>query len=147
MKVPTDIDFQDVEKLGKQLGFTFEGRNFHNVSLGQGQEPVAEEAMIISANEGHWVILQNVHLVKKWLPTLEKRMEQLSESPHDDYRLFISAEPSPNPRESIIPQVINRFAEQNTENGRNETVQSNKILYHCMSFCTMTEKFPIFNCT
>ncbi|XP_031848127.1 dynein beta chain, ciliary [Nomia melanderi] len=97
---------KDVEKLGKQLGFTFEGRNFHNVSLGQGQEPVAEEAMIVSANEGHWVILQNVHLVKKWLPTLEKRMEQLSESPHDDYRLFISAEPSPNPRESIIPQGI-----------------------------------------
>ncbi|XP_015433748.1 PREDICTED: dynein beta chain, ciliary-like [Dufourea novaeangliae] len=97
---------KDVEKLGKQLNFTFEGRNFHNVSLGQGQEPIAEEAMIISANEGHWVILQNVHLVKKWLPILEKRMEQLSESPHEDYRLFISAEPSPDPRESIIPQGI-----------------------------------------
>ncbi|XP_078035559.1 dynein beta chain, ciliary-like isoform X9 [Augochlora pura] len=97
---------KDVEKLGKQLGFTFEGRNFHNVSLGQGQEPVAEEAMTISANEGHWVILQNVHLVKKWLPTLEKRMEQLAENPHDDYRLFISAEPSPDPRESLIPQGI-----------------------------------------
>lgn len=41
------IKFQDVEKLGMQLGFTFGGRNFHNVSLGQsqGQEPIAEEAI------------------------------------------------------------------------------------------------------
>ncbi|XP_076548684.1 dynein beta chain, ciliary isoform X2 [Osmia lignaria lignaria] len=97
---------KDVEKLGKQLGFTFEGRNFHNVSLGQGQEPVAEEAMEISANEGHWVILQNIHLVKRWLPTLEKKMEQLFENPHENYRLFISAEPSPDPHESLIPQGI-----------------------------------------
>lgn len=98
-----------MEKLGKQLGFTLEGRNFHNVSLGQGQEPVAEGAMEISANEGHWVILQNIHLVKKWLPTLEKKMEQLYENPHDDYRLFVSAEPSPDPHESLIPQVIKYF--------------------------------------
>ncbi|XP_076235061.1 dynein beta chain, ciliary [Calliopsis andreniformis] len=97
---------KDVEKLGHQLGFTAVGRNFHNVSLGQGQEVVAEQAMEISANEGHWVILQNVHLVRKWLPTLEKKMEQLSEAPHDDYRLFISAEPSPDPQESVIPQGI-----------------------------------------
>ncbi|XP_050598665.1 dynein axonemal heavy chain 9-like [Bombus affinis] len=100
------MEIQDVEKLAMQLGFTFGGRNFHNVSLGQGQEPIAEEAIELSANEGHWVILQNVHLVRKWLPTLEKKMEQCSENPHDDYRLFISAEPSPDPHESIIPQGI-----------------------------------------
>lgn len=99
------IKIQDVENLGIQLGFTFGGRNFHNVSLGQGQEPVAEEALELSAREGHWVILQNIHLVKKWLPDLEKKMEQCAESPHDDYRLFISAEPSADPHESIIPQV------------------------------------------
>ncbi|XP_050598663.1 dynein beta chain, ciliary-like [Bombus affinis] len=100
------MEIQDVEKLAMQLGFTFGGRNFHNVSLGQGQEPIAEEAIELSANEGHWVILQNVHLVRKWWPTLEKKMEQCSENPHDDYRLFISAEPSPDPHESIIPQGI-----------------------------------------
>ncbi|XP_031370134.1 dynein beta chain, ciliary-like isoform X1 [Apis dorsata] len=100
------IKIQDVENLGIQLGFTFGGRNFHNVSLGQGQEPIAEEALELSAHEGHWVILQNIHLVKKWLPDLEKKMEQCAESPHDDYRLFISAEPSADPHESIIPQGI-----------------------------------------
>ena len=105
--ITTTIKIQDVEKLGMQLGFTFGGRNFHNVSLGQGQEPIAEEAIELSANEGYWVILQNVHLARKWLPTLEEKMELCSENPHDDYRLFISAEPSPDPHESKIPQAIN----------------------------------------
>lgn len=59
----------------------------------------------LSAREGHWVILQNVHLVKKWLPNLEKKIEQLSEESHKDYRLYISAEPSHDPHSSIIPQV------------------------------------------
>ena len=31
-------------------GFTSTDKNFHNVSLGQGQEVVAEEAMSIAAN-------------------------------------------------------------------------------------------------
>jgi len=97
---------QDVEQLGRQLGFMFTAQNLHNVSLGQGQEPVAEETMDLSAREGHWVILQNIHLVQKWLPNLEKKMEQLVRNePHEDYRLYISAEPSPDPHKSLIPQV------------------------------------------
>jgi dynein heavy chain len=91
--------------LGHKLGFTSEAQKFHNVSLGQGQEPIAEAAMDLAAKEGHWVILQNIHLVKNWLGNLEKKLEQLSENPKEDYRLFISAEASSDPHESIIPQV------------------------------------------
>uniref|UniRef100_A0A8B9CLP9 Dynein axonemal heavy chain 9 n=1 Tax=Anser brachyrhynchus TaxID=132585 RepID=A0A8B9CLP9_9AVES len=50
---------KDVEKQGKKLGYTFNNRNFHNVSLGQGQEVVAEQALDLAAKEGHWVILQD----------------------------------------------------------------------------------------
>ena len=49
---------KDVEALGKKLGFTFDNKNFHNVSLGQGQEVVAENALDVASKEGHWVILQ-----------------------------------------------------------------------------------------
>uniref|UniRef100_A0A8C3IZN2 DYH9 protein n=1 Tax=Chrysemys picta bellii TaxID=8478 RepID=A0A8C3IZN2_CHRPI len=49
---------KDVEKQGKKLGYTFNNKNFHNVSLGQGQEVVAEQALDMAAKEGHWVILQ-----------------------------------------------------------------------------------------
>lgn len=49
---------QDVESLGRKLGYTLNHGNFHNVSLGQGQEVVAEEAMDVAATQGHWVVLQ-----------------------------------------------------------------------------------------
>lgn len=43
---------------GKKLGFTIDLGKLHNVSLGQGQEAVAEIAMEKASKEGHWVILQ-----------------------------------------------------------------------------------------
>ena len=49
---------KDVENLGKKLGFTIDNKNFHNVSLGQGQEVVAENALDMASKDGHWVILQ-----------------------------------------------------------------------------------------
>ncbi|NWR46209.1 DYH9 protein, partial [Regulus satrapa] len=91
---------------GKKLGYTFNHRNLHNVSLGQGQEVVAEQALDLAAKEGHWVILQNIHLVAKWLGCLEKKLEQHSEGSHQDFRVFLSAEPAPCPESHIIPQGI-----------------------------------------
>lgn len=44
--------------LGKKLGFTIDNGKLHNVSLGQGQEVVAENALDVAAEKGHWVILQ-----------------------------------------------------------------------------------------
>ena len=49
---------KDVEALGKIMGFTADNGNFHNVSLGQGQEIVAEQAMDEGLQKGHWVVLQ-----------------------------------------------------------------------------------------
>ncbi|NXY54865.1 DYH9 protein, partial [Callaeas wilsoni] len=91
---------------GKKLGCTFNHRNLHNVSLGQGQEVVAEQALDLAAKEGHWVILQNIHLVAKWLSSLEKKLEQHSEGSHRGFRVFMSAEPAPCPESHLIPQGI-----------------------------------------
>lgn len=79
--------------------------NFHNVSLGQGQEIVAENALDVAAEKGHWVILQNIHLVAKWLATLEKKLEHNWEHSHKKYRVFLSAEPAGSVESHIIPQV------------------------------------------
>lgn len=49
---------KDVENLGNKLGFTTDKKNFHNISLGQGQEIVAENALDVASKDGHWVILQ-----------------------------------------------------------------------------------------
>lgn len=43
---------------GKKLGFTTDCGKLHNISLGQGQEIVAEKAIEKAAKLGHWVILQ-----------------------------------------------------------------------------------------
>uniref|UniRef100_A0A803WBL3 Dynein axonemal heavy chain 17 n=1 Tax=Ficedula albicollis TaxID=59894 RepID=A0A803WBL3_FICAL len=100
---------KDVEALGTRLGFTIDNGKIHNVSLGQGQEIVAEHAMEVAAAEGHWVILQNIHLVARWLDALEKLVEHHSEDSHPEYRLyrlFMSAEPAPSPETHIIPQGL-----------------------------------------
>ncbi|XP_077481740.1 dynein axonemal heavy chain 9 isoform X2 [Stigmatopora argus] len=97
---------KDVEKHGKKLGFTFDNKNFHNLSLGQGQEATAEQVLDFSAKNGHWVILQNIHLVARWLCTLEKILEQQTDGRHEDFRVFFSAEPSSTLEGHIIPQGI-----------------------------------------
>uniref|UniRef100_A0A8C9AK17 Dynein axonemal heavy chain 11 n=1 Tax=Prolemur simus TaxID=1328070 RepID=A0A8C9AK17_PROSS len=97
---------KDLEILGKRLGFTIDSGKFHNVSLGQGQEMVAEMALEKASKGGHWVILQNVHLVAKWLGTLEKLLERFSQGSHRDYRVFMSADSAPTPSEHVIPQGL-----------------------------------------
>lgn len=66
---------------------------------------MAENALKLAGSEGHWVILQNIHLVERWLPTLEKRLEQNYEKSHKKYRVFLSAEPAPSAETHILPQV------------------------------------------
>ncbi|XP_057392157.1 dynein axonemal heavy chain 9 [Balaenoptera acutorostrata] len=97
---------KDVENQGRKLGYTFNNRNFHNVSLGQGQQVVAEAVLDLAAEKGHWVVLQNIHLVAKWLRTLEKKLEEHSEKSHPEFRVFISAEPAPSTEGHVIPQGI-----------------------------------------
>eukprot|EP01135_Chromosphaera_perkinsii_P008680 Nk52_evm13s1444 gene=Nk52_evmTU13s1444 len=97
---------KDLETLGRKLGFDDNNGNFHNVSLGQGQEIVAEQKVELAANEGHWVILQNIHLVAKWLPTLEKKMESCMAVAHEAFRLYLSADPPADPAYHVIPQGI-----------------------------------------
>ena len=97
---------KQVEELGKRLGFTFDNGNYHQVSLGQGQEVVAERALATAAKEGHWVVLENIHLVVKWLPTLEKTLEDCAANAHESFRFYLTAEPAGSPDAHIMPQGI-----------------------------------------
>ena len=95
-----------VEELGRKLGFTFDNGNYHQVSLGQGQEIVAEQALDKGAKQGHWVVLENVHLVAKWLSTLEKKLEECALDAHENFRYFLTAEPAGTPEAHIMPAGI-----------------------------------------
>ena len=59
------------------------------MALGQGMGPKAAEVIESGAARGLWVMLQNCHLLPKWLKTLEKILDKL-EKPHK-----VLASPSP----------------------------------------------------
>ncbi|EPY30591.1 hypothetical protein STCU_03990 [Strigomonas culicis] len=69
-----------VEELGRKLGYTYDNEKLYNVSLGQGQEIVADRALDRCFKEGGWALLNNIHLVEKWLRTLERRLDQYAET-------------------------------------------------------------------
>ncbi|KAI0982004.1 hypothetical protein GJ496_010034, partial [Pomphorhynchus laevis] len=96
----------ELEMFAGNLGYSFENGNLGNVSLGQGQEVVAENVLQASAKNGHWVILQNIHLVPARLPLLEKYIEQFSERTAKQFRLFLTGEPVPDELMHVIPQGI-----------------------------------------
>lgn len=97
---------KEVELLGREKKVTEDLGNFHNVSLGQGQEIIAEQKLELAYKNGGWVMLENIHLVAKWLPKLEKKLEQLSVGAHESFRVFLSAEPAGDPAFHIIPIAI-----------------------------------------
>jgi dynein heavy chain, axonemal len=63
-------------------------------------------AMKKFAESGGWLLLQNLHLMQSWLPTLERQLEVLAESAHPDFRCFISAEPPPMASLKNMPESL-----------------------------------------
>jgi len=101
--------YSDVESAGEKLGFTEVKGNLRRISMGQGQESIAEKVIDDFSkpeSEGGWVFLDNVHLMSNWLPTLERKLEVVGESGHRECRVICSAEPHPDPRCQWIPQGI-----------------------------------------
>lgn len=80
-------------KLAVELGFS---KKFVAISLGQGQGPLAENAIAEAIDNGTWVCLQNCHLSVSWLPTLEKICEEITpDRVHASFRLWLTSEPTP----------------------------------------------------
>lgn len=42
---------------------------------------------------GQWLMLQNCHLLVKWLKDLEKSLERITK-PHPDFRLWLTTDPT-----------------------------------------------------
>ncbi|CAG9313552.1 unnamed protein product [Blepharisma stoltei] len=96
----------EVEEVAETLGITALNNKFRNISMGQGQEKNAEQAMEQLSQNGGWVMLQNVHLMQSWLKVLENMLEKFSKKAHENFRCFISSEPPALPDMKIIPETI-----------------------------------------
>ena len=96
----------DLDPLLKKKGYSVENGLFINISMGQGQESVAEEALERCIKQGGWVFLQNIHLMSLWVKALERKLEASQEGAHPDFRCFLSSEPPPLPSQQTIPEAI-----------------------------------------
>ena len=78
-----------------QFGLTL-GKTMETCSLGQGQDVVATAYINAAVVNGSWVFLANCHLMTKWLPTLSKMIDEniAGGSPHEDFRLWLSSNPT-----------------------------------------------------
>lgn len=77
--------------------------------MGQGQEKPAKDALFNAAEKGHWILLQNLHLMQSWLKGingLEGFLETAFSNCHPNFRVFLSSEPPPLPDMQIIPESI-----------------------------------------
>lgn len=85
---PTD----EIVKLAeKEVGLA----KLRSISLGQGQGEEAMKMVELGAVRGHWVLLQNCHLLIKWMKDLEKVIEKRDQNPpHQEFRLWLTTEPS-----------------------------------------------------
>ena len=96
----------DVDKLAARVGKT-KGIDYHNISLGQGQDVVAAEKLEVGSRQGHWVFLNNVHLMPRWLLVLEKKLDEYAKiGTHEDFRIILSSDPSGSIPVSILERSI-----------------------------------------
>ena len=96
----------DIDRLAVKYGKT-KGIDYHNVSLGQGQDVIALEKLEQGSIQGHWVLLNNVHLMPRWLPVLEKKLDEYAVAgTHDNFRVMLSSDPSTSIPISILDRAI-----------------------------------------
>lgn len=55
--------------------------------------PIAESLLESGVKRGHWILLQNCHLLASWLKVLEKILNEMKET-HKDFRLWLTTEPT-----------------------------------------------------
>ena len=92
-----------LQRFATKMGW-IPGERLHICSLGQGQGPVAEALVAGGQSTGDWVCLQNCHLAKSWMLSLERLVAAMS-SPqqqiHDEHRLWLTSMPA-----DIFPTLV-----------------------------------------
>jgi len=86
----------EVDKLALLPEYGMEkNQSYFNIAMGQGQDVIAMERLEGAHRNGHWVILNNLHLMPRWCNDLEKRLDEYAlEGSHERFRVFLTSDPS-----------------------------------------------------
>jgi dynein heavy chain 2 len=82
---------------------------FVQLAMGGGQTVRALQALKECARDGHWLLLQNVHLVTPWLYTLEKELNALTgqgNGIHARFRIWLTSEAHDNFPPALLQQSL-----------------------------------------
>ena len=75
--------------------------------MGQGQDVIAMDCLYNGHKQGHWVILNNIHLMPRWCIELEKTLDIfIEEGSHERFRVFLTSDPSNNIPIGILSRCI-----------------------------------------
>ncbi|XP_076453104.1 dynein axonemal heavy chain 10-like [Babylonia areolata] len=128
----------DLMKLAERINFGSNKLKF--LSMGQGQEKVALQLLETAIARGQWLMLQNCHLLVRWLKELEKQLEKLVK-PHPDFRLWLTTEPTPSFPIGILQRSLKVVTEP--PNGLKLNLRST---YHKIPATALAEcKHPAFS--
>jgi len=122
----------DIFKLANQLGMG--GAKMKFMALGQGQGPVAQAMLEQGSQRGHWVMLQNCHLLPSWLKTLEKLLEQ-NTSPQEDFRLWCTTDPTEHFPIGILQRSIKVVTEPPNGLRLNMLASYSKVTEDALAHC------------
>ena len=127
----------DVDRLAVKVG-KIKGIDYHNISLGQGQDVIAQERLEVGQRQGHWIFLNNVHLMPRWLLVLEKKLEDYAvQGIHEDFRIMLSSDPS-----TMIPISILERSIKMTSDPPSGLKANLKQAFSCFSKDTYEELEP-----
>ena len=122
----------DVFKLAAKVGMG--GNKMKFMALGQGQGPVAQAMLEMGAQRGHWVMLQNCHLLPNWLKTLEKLLEKLH-NPQAEFRLWLTTDPTPRFPIGILQRSLKVVTEPPNGMQLNMLASYSKVSEETLTHC------------
>ena len=156
----------DIQALGASLGISVPSR-LRSLALGQGQARKAEELLEVGMARGHWVLLQNAHLLTGWLPTLEKLLVSAATSSgpssqgssaaasssvsvssrggsmHPDFRLFLTTDPCDGFPLGILQRAIKVVTEPPDGLKLNMRASLTRLAPHMLAECNHPAYKPL----
>lgn len=93
-------------KFAGDLGIS--AKNLKTISLGQGQGPIASEAINRALETGEWLVLQNCHLAESWMRELDRICDEVivPANTHQKFRLWLTSYPSRAFPVSILQNAV-----------------------------------------